>query len=271
MVHTQGYKEADIPEGLKFVHAEVLRADTPYHIARLAAGQHQRQQTESQEVTTADLLNMMVKVAVKLQKSKGSPYMTDSQLYLTLDSMGIVKDSVLKKQGRETKNPPKKEKSEEEQLVCSPLVIPPISVFFLQKEWFLSRYRQVGFMVGVAVSNNQHGALLARVADINSLPGGNNAEIFKLHLIKEYGTGLNVADMRDFISWLTEQTLQVVSNRERITNKLKSLKHYRLAAYHVLNPDPESRIPESTSMLHVTPIRCNFSFSPQGPKSPSNA
>ena len=124
-------------------------------------------------------------------------------------------------------------------------------------------------MVGVAVSNNQQGALVARVFDINSLPGGNNAEIFKLHLVKEYGTGLNVADMRDFFTWLTEQLLQVVSNRDRIQNKLKELKHYRLAAYHVLNPDPESRIPEATSMLYVTPICCNVCFSFQEPKSPS--
>ena len=213
---------------------------------------------------------MMVKVAVKLQRDKGTPYMTDSQLFLTLDSMGIVKDTALpKKQGREPKNPTKKEKSEEEQLVCSPLLVHSNTSLFHQREWFLSRHRQVGFMVGVAVSNNQQGALLARVSDINSLPGGNNAEIFKLHLVKEYGTGLNVADMRDFITWLTEQPLQVVSNRDRIQNKLKDLKHYRLAAYHVLKPDPESRIPEATSMLHVTPIRCNFYPSFQGPKSPS--
>ena len=131
MVHTQGYQEDEIPDGLRFVHADVLRADTPYHIARLAAGQHQRQQTDSKEVTTADLLKMMVKVAVKLQRDKGTPYMTDSQLFLTLDSMGIVKDTALpKKQGREPKNPPKKEKSEEEQLVCSPMLVHPDTSFF---------------------------------------------------------------------------------------------------------------------------------------------
>ena len=114
MVEKKGYKPEDVPEAMKCVHAEVLRVDCPNTIARLAAGQHQRQQHDTMDVNTADILKMMVQGSERWKQQKDSPYVPDAQLYVILQSMGVVKESALKKAPKSTK------KSPEAQLVCLP-------------------------------------------------------------------------------------------------------------------------------------------------------
>ena len=71
MVEKKGYKPEDVPEAMKCVHAEVLRVDCPNTIASLAAGQHQRQQHDTMDVNTADILKMMVQRSRTMEGTKG--------------------------------------------------------------------------------------------------------------------------------------------------------------------------------------------------------
>ena len=118
----KGYTPEQVPYPLRCVHAEVLTPECPNTIARLAAGQHQRLQSDNRDVTTADILKTMARSAELWQQQKGTPYVPDAQLYVNLQSMGVVKLSGIKTAVQATK------KSTEEQLVCNHL-----TWHFLQK------------------------------------------------------------------------------------------------------------------------------------------
>ena len=113
-IEEKGYTPEQVPYPLRCVHAEVLTPECPNTIARLAAGQHQRLQSDNRDVTTADILKTMARSAELWQRQKGTPYVPDAQLYVNLQSMGVVKLSGMKTAVQATK------KSAEEQLVCYP-------------------------------------------------------------------------------------------------------------------------------------------------------
>ena len=90
LVDQKGYTTEQVPIPLRYVHTEILSAECPNTIAKLAAGQHQRLQSDNRDVTTADILKTMAKSAELWQQQRGTPYVPDAQLYENLQSMGVV-------------------------------------------------------------------------------------------------------------------------------------------------------------------------------------
>lgn len=105
------------------------------------------------------------------------------------------------------------------------------------------------FLVSVAVANNLHGALLTRVRELNGHDSTEGTDVFKFNLLKEYGSGLTIGDMKSFIDWILKAPPGILQSKGRIQAKLTDLKHYRMAYYHVMHPD--GMVPESKSMLPI--------------------
>ena len=116
-INRRGWQEDDIPEPIRFVHAEVLRPDCPSQIARLAAGQHQHQQHNGKDIKKYDIMGMLVLVAEKKLAEVHRAYLDDAKLFETLDSLGMVSEAKLVPSKKPTK------KSVHEQLVCYPTLV----------------------------------------------------------------------------------------------------------------------------------------------------
>ena len=233
-------REKDIPK--KFVHAEVLRPDVPKQVAKLAAGQHQRQQHESKDLNTYDIMTMLAMTAESKAKTSGSPFMDDATIYLCLEQLGMVSEAKFVQPKKPTR------KSVQEQLVCaSPISLILTSPAFPQRDQFLQRYRALAFMVAVAVLHNTHGALLVRVKDLNGFDSVEANDVFKFNLLKDYAGGLTVQDMKAFIDWFIAANPGVLASKAKIKDKLLDLKHYRMTFYHVMHP--EGTVPEAKRML----------------------
>ena len=86
--------DEDIPVSEKAVQAEILRADVPWQIARLAAGQHQRQQSDTRDISTFDIMSMLALVAERRLEATNSAMddMDDNLLFSTLEQLGMVSD-----------------------------------------------------------------------------------------------------------------------------------------------------------------------------------
>ena len=88
----QGLEEQDLQLPQTHVMAEVLRADTPMSVAQIAAGQHQRHQTNVKCINSFDIMSMMATESEKKLKSAGTAFLDDSELFVTLDKMGVVNE-----------------------------------------------------------------------------------------------------------------------------------------------------------------------------------
>lgn len=88
------------------VEAEVLRAYTPIQVAQLAAGLHQQRQRDTKDINTYDIMAMLAMKAEKKKKDQGSPYLDDGQLFLALESMGMVSLAKLVQGKKESKKSP---------------------------------------------------------------------------------------------------------------------------------------------------------------------
>ena len=81
-----------IPPEVQFVEAEVLRANTPISICRLAAGEHQVSQKDVQSMTVAEIFAMMTTAA--LEKRAGphkSPFLNDNDVHTVCIQCGLQK------------------------------------------------------------------------------------------------------------------------------------------------------------------------------------
>ena len=110
----QGLQEDDLPQSQSHVMAEILRPDTPISVAQLAAGQHQRHQSNVKSINTFDIMSMMATECEKNLKSKSTPFMDDNQLYVTLEKMGVVNEERIENSKNKAKGKAKKTES----LVC---------------------------------------------------------------------------------------------------------------------------------------------------------
>ena len=109
------YKEEHISESVRFVHAEILKHDAPVQLCRLAAGEHQRVQQDTRDVTTADVIEMLIKECSKKFCASGgesSCQLNDNELFVQLESLGLVKESNMGKVPKNSK------KTTDELLVC---------------------------------------------------------------------------------------------------------------------------------------------------------
>ena len=126
-VDTKGYKDADVAEVFKVVHAEVLRSEIPLQLARQAAGDHQRQQLAARPTCMEDVFRMLVDTMRKEKQAGGSEYLNDDQLYKVLEVMAIPQENLLPKkrnsqEGATPKKAGKKVKSVEDEMVCLSLL-----------------------------------------------------------------------------------------------------------------------------------------------------
>ena len=105
-------KDEDFPGAPRAVHAEVLRSDTPLQLAKLAAGEHQRTQHDIRECSTEDVVALLARECeIKLEQT-GQAQLTDGEIFLQLETLGVVKETKLPKATRPAK------KSTSELLVC---------------------------------------------------------------------------------------------------------------------------------------------------------
>ena len=85
-------EDANIPEELKFVDAEVLKHNANRELCRLAAGEHQANQKDVEGASTADVFSYLSLMAQ--EKKKGpleTPFMTDNEIWSHCKSLGIQK------------------------------------------------------------------------------------------------------------------------------------------------------------------------------------
>ena len=83
--------EEGIPEAMQFVDAEVLRANTPLEVCRLAAGEHQNSQRDVQGMSMADAFAFLCKTAKEKAAKMGSPYFTDNEVAMAGRQLGLQK------------------------------------------------------------------------------------------------------------------------------------------------------------------------------------
>ena len=70
MLKDKGCHPNEVPEWLRCVYADVLKLDCPDTIARLAAGQHQRQQYNAKALTTEEILKALVSTAKRWHRER---------------------------------------------------------------------------------------------------------------------------------------------------------------------------------------------------------
>ena len=126
------WKEESIPVPIRFVHAEILRADTPVQLVRLAAGEHQRLQSERQDCCTEDVMRLLAQTLEKKRERHPTDWaLTDNEIYVVVQTLGLAMESKLPTKG---KQPSKK--SVQEQMVCEPSPV-PVSIHCLSTEGLL--------------------------------------------------------------------------------------------------------------------------------------
>jgi hypothetical protein len=99
-----------IPEGLTSVHAAVLEFDTPLAVCKFAAGEHQREQTDTLQVNTFDIVKHMVTVCTHQYRQGGTAFLNEDKIWEQLQSLGLnsIKeigdkfDHIVGKEERET-------------------------------------------------------------------------------------------------------------------------------------------------------------------------
>ena len=102
----------------------------------------------------------------------------------------------------------------------------------------------------VAVDCGKSRDLLSRTRQVNGELAEEMYEVVRPSVFKDYSTGVTREDLVEFIEWLTESTVSVVSGRERLQRKLQNLKLLRYAYFHVFCED--GRVPVEKSMLRFS-------------------
>ena len=103
----RNFSEEKIPNTVRFVEAEILRADTPLEVCRLAAGQHQALQCQVKGISSEDAFALFQQTALEYLESRGQPWMTDAEMWQVLQQLGVQ---------YQAKKADTKEKSPEEQV-----------------------------------------------------------------------------------------------------------------------------------------------------------
>ena len=108
------FREEDIPSALTVVEAEVLDYETPIQLVQLAAGNHQKLQSERREMNTENMCRMLSQTMSRRKYDVGASGVSwsEAELFLALETMGIVSESKMPNTKKATK------KSMREQMVC---------------------------------------------------------------------------------------------------------------------------------------------------------
>lgn len=109
-----------------------------------------------------------------------------------------------------------------------------------------AKYRALGFLAYVACVNKLQQKVVNRVREINGEFCDLSTEVFKYTLLKDFGSGLSIEDMKQFLLWFTQQSTRAVQTRDLIVGKLRELRKWRLCWIHVMCHD--GRVPVENSM-----------------------
>ena len=101
-----------MPDAVRSVQAEILNHETPIQLVRLAAGEHQRLQSETKECSTYDIVRMLGRQIQKKMSQGDGSVLADAELFLTVQTMGIVHDAKVPRTSKQSK------RSTEDLTVC---------------------------------------------------------------------------------------------------------------------------------------------------------
>ena len=125
-------------------------------------------------------------------------------------------------------------------------------------------WRGIAYITEIAVKKGREEQFLSKVAEINQgVEVGK--EYFSAKVLRDHCSGLTQCDVDTFLDWLNRENMAIIRASSAISRYLDSLKHARLAFYHVMHPD-NKLIPAENSMLICTQNpRAHFHFSSQRP------
>jgi len=83
--------DSQIPDLLQFLDAEVLRTTTPLAVCRLAAGEHQAEQKDVQQLAVSDAFAFLCKTAKEKKEKQFSSFLTDNEVLMTCLQLGLQK------------------------------------------------------------------------------------------------------------------------------------------------------------------------------------
>lgn len=84
--------DAQIPDEIKFVDAELLKHNTPKELCRLAAGEHQAHQKDVEGASTSDVFSYFYLMATeKMNSDLATPFMSDNEIFIHCRSLGLQK------------------------------------------------------------------------------------------------------------------------------------------------------------------------------------
>lgn len=112
---------------------------------------------------------------------------------------------------------------------------------------FVGRYRNLAFLVSVAVSMGAQDSLIGRIREVNGEMAEIGNEQFSASLMREHGAGMTVRDAEEFVEWFVGPSTREVDSMKKLRAKLQDMRRWRWARYQVLckgNP----KIPAENSM-----------------------
>lgn len=101
----RGIPDDDIEAVLQTVQAEVILQGCPTQLARLGAGHHQRIQHDTRDSTTEEIFAFMCRTIAAKVANHQPAHLTDNDVWLIVESMGLSKESGLPDAQRKSKRP----------------------------------------------------------------------------------------------------------------------------------------------------------------------
>ena len=228
--------ETGIPLEFQYVDAEILKANTPLDICRLAAGEHQLAQKDVQSMSVADAFAFMVKAAREKGVRHGTTFLTDKEVGMLCEQLGLQK--FRDKSGNELS---------ETQAVCFLHLVSYSHNLSSQRTIMIQAWRPLSFWASCCCADD---VIAQKVQQVNT-GCAQDKEIIRAATIKEYGT-LNVEDFQCFSTWLLEQERP---QYKQVVAKFTELRHRRWAWWHVMAPD-NPKVDAACSMPFPRPQLC---------------
>ena len=219
-----------VPEALQYLEAEVLRANTPVELCRLAAGEHQLEQRDVLSISVADSFAFFVKSAREKASKLKTAFFTDAEVAQMGCQLSL--QQYLDRNGNIVT---------EEKAVCFKLTCNNVLRFvsFSQCNNLVQLWRPMAFWASCSWEDDLVAAKVKQ-ANHGCAPG---KEVIRPSTLKEIAT-LNISDFKEYNKWLLQEEKPTYKS---VVNKLLALRHWRWAYWHVMAPD-NPMVAESCSM-----------------------
>lgn len=108
-----GYRPESVEKPYRVVITEIIMNGCPLELVKLAAGEHQKLQGESQDTNTRDMVAMMIQhIDRQVARGEGRE-ISEKQLFVLLQQMGVAAERDVPKTEKQQK------KTTEELTVCT--------------------------------------------------------------------------------------------------------------------------------------------------------